>query len=198
MSPLDHTRAVATLFVLLLSLSLGAAVRAEAPGKATTPPSEVSGPELSLGLRTIYSPESGYGGYGLGLDGTYYLHPQLGVGAEVMGFVANYGDEYGRQCGYCVFWGVWGTGFVEGRLFPTFYVSPYARLGAGFGPFKRRDEPHTPQEFRITPAFKAETGVDLHYGLASVRGFVFALPLLPNALNDHPIMGFGFQLGVLL
>src|SRR4051812_41013471 len=99
MSPRGHTWAPAALVALLFSLSVTAAAQAEVPTEAKTPPSQDSRRKVALGVRAITSP-SGNGGLGLGLDGTYYVQPQLGVGAEVLGLAMGLGDEYARRCTY--------------------------------------------------------------------------------------------------
>ncbi len=197
MSLLDHSRATAALVAIAIALFQLTAEAADTAGNDGTASSHLP-PKWELGLRAIYAPAPGEdGGFGLGLEGTYYLHPQLGIGAEAMAYVGALGDEYGRQCEYCISNGLWTILFAEGRLFPQFFASPYARLGAGLGWLDQRRERYTPSDYRLTPAFKGEFGVDLHYGMASLRAFVFDTPLLPTAFNDKPIAGYGLQLGVL-
>lgn len=181
--------------VLFVVIALPAAVAHAQTAAASTKDSDPY--PLSIGARAFMMPPAGFvGGFGVGLDASYSVVPNFAFGANAATFFVDQGADP-DYCSRCVTSGNSELLFAEGRLWPSGYVTPYARLGLGHAHLAgQKVSPTHYEEDRVT--LGAELGAELHYKALSIRALAFHWQPLGSALDNDALLGFGVQLGVRL
>ena len=149
---------------------------------------------FNLGVRGFMMPGAGLvGGFGLGLDASYSVMPNLAVGVTANSFLIDQGADP-QYCSRCVTSGNSEQLFAEGRLWPLLVFTPYARLGMGHAHLEGQEVssiPYAENRFAVS----GELGAELHYAYLSVRTFGFHLRALGSPLDESAFFGIGVQLG---
>ena len=167
----------------------------ETPSRAEAPGDLPESPRFSFGFRALAAP-----GLGFGLDAMYYPLPWLGVGGTASSVWRMLGTDDPTG------WVTILMANVETRAFPTFFLSPYARLGLGVEDSTITEYAPYPASTETSGAVQVECGIDLHRYYASLRvfaGYVVTTAqtasLAPSGIgyHEHPKnhLTLGFQLG---
>lgn len=145
-------------------------------------------PKASAGVRLMLGPV----GSSYAAEGALYPLSWLGAGVQMIS--SNNLDDL-EYCERCLDEAQAVVAFVEGRLFPDLFVTPYARVMAGAGHVEGqgRDQERFEGTFG---AVGGEAGVDMHGAGLSLRVMVSTVAF-PSADISPGIVGAGMQLGTL-
>ncbi|HWA73220.1 MAG TPA: hypothetical protein VG937_12815 [Polyangiaceae bacterium] len=177
-----------------LSNSPEAAVPADVASPAVTSRAQREAYPWSAGARAFIAPPLGIAGLGAGLDLAYSVLPNLALGAQYLAFTVDQGADP-DYCEHCIRTGNAAFAFAEGRLWPSAWATPYARLGLGLAHLNGQRFAYDRDYEEDDLALAGEAGLELHHRVFSVRVFAFQLAIPSTELDKDPFAGFGAQLG---
>jgi hypothetical protein len=141
---------------------------------------------VEIAAKAFYG-DLGVGLLGVGLEGAYFPSPHYGFGGAVSAFVVDNGaDPYYSENG-TLDDGIAAFAFAEGDLLRG-WVTPYARLGLGFG--------------RLDRFYDSDTELEVDFvgelsGGVAVRGgpVVLRLAVTPSLYGSDLFLAYGVSLG---